>query len=296
MDRTIQVLGEETIAALRQIRCAVVGCSGTGSPVIEQLYRLGIGELMLIDPDRMGPENLNRILNSRGRDADQRSLKVDVLADAIEDSGLGNWVTAIPKDMCDPEVIQTIATCDLIFGCVDSVFARHILNKISSTYNIPYIDVGVGVHADGVGGISQATIAVHYLEPDGSSLLSRNVYDLDDVQSEILMKTDPTEFADRHSAGYIKGAVVSSPAIISINMIAAGYGVFEFLCRLRPLRDEGNADFASQRWSLSGGFVSRSCNGIRCRVVTRNQGRGDMLPLLGMPELSIGQKVGGVYA
>ena len=43
---------------------AVVGCSGTGSPVIEQLARLGVGRLVLVDPDRVEEKNLNRIVNA----------------------------------------------------------------------------------------------------------------------------------------------------------------------------------------------------------------------------------------
>ena len=71
-----------------------------------------------------------------------------------------------------------------------------------------------------------------------------------------------------------------------INTIVAGYGVFEFPCRVHNLRDESNTDFASQRWSLSGSFEARNSDGVRCGVVSRNLGRGDIRPLLGMPELS----------
>jgi len=35
------------------MRLAVVGCSGTGSPVVEQLARLGVRRLVLVDPDEI---------------------------------------------------------------------------------------------------------------------------------------------------------------------------------------------------------------------------------------------------
>lgn len=290
-DRHAQVLGEGTFAKLRRLRVAVVGCSGTGSPVIEQLFRLGVGELLLVDPDRIGPENLNRILNSRNRHARDRILKVRVATDAIEETELGTNVIAMPKDLCSPDVVEAVAQCDLIFGCVDSVFARHLINKIASTYCIPYIDVGVGLRADGAGGIAHATGAVQYLQPDGSSLLSRQVFSHDDVRADVLRRTNPDEYADQLEVGYIKGADVGQPAVISINMIFAGYGVFELLSRLHAIRDDGNSEFASQRWSLSGSVVYQQTDGERCPAVSRYLGHGDMKPLLGLPELSVSEAV-----
>ncbi len=51
--RNLQAFGPKTIQQLKKLSAVVVGCSGTGSPVIEQLTRLGIGRLLLIDPDRV---------------------------------------------------------------------------------------------------------------------------------------------------------------------------------------------------------------------------------------------------
>ena len=285
-DRHAQVLGDKTIGTLRRLKCAVVGCSGTGSPTVEQLFRLGIGELLLIDPDTIGPENLNRIINSKHLHAQSRTAKVNVLANAILDTDIGTTVSALAEDLCAPDVARQVASCDIIFGCVDSIFARHLLNKIASTYCIPYIDVGVGIKADGNGGVSHVTGAVHYLQPDGSSLMSRGVFTPDDVQADALQRSDPAEFERRLDSGYIKGAAVSRPAVMPVNIMFSGLAVYEFLCRLHPLRDEGNAEYANQRWSLSNGLRSSNVDGDRCMAVSRHLGRGDMVPLIGMPQLS----------
>lgn len=285
-DRHAQVLGESTVMTLRRLRAAVVGCSGTGSPTVEQLYRLGVGELVLVDPDVVGVENLNRIVNAGALDAQQRRTKVQLLQKAIHHAGLGTDVIALAEDLFTQDVVREVALCDVIFGCVDSVFARHVLNKLSSTYCIPYFDLGVGLQADGNGGIAHISGAVHYLQPDGSSLLSRGVYTLDAVQADALRRTDPTEHSKRLAAGYIAGANVARPAVISVNMIFSGLGVLEFLHRIHPMRDEPNGQFALQRLSLSNGLKDVQDDGERCLVVSRTLGRGDMRPLLGMPELS----------
>jgi hypothetical protein len=59
--RHAQAFGNGTTDLLRSMSVAVVGCSGTGSFVAEQLARLGIGRLVLVDPDIAGEKNLNRI-------------------------------------------------------------------------------------------------------------------------------------------------------------------------------------------------------------------------------------------
>ncbi len=285
-DRHAQVLGEGTFAKLRRLRVAVIGCSGTGSPVVEQLFRLGVGELVLVDPDTIGVENLNRIINSRGHHASRRAPKVNVLADAIEETELGTHTFPIQSDLYDPDTIRKVASCDLLFGCVDSVFARHLINKIASTYCIPYIDVGVGLKADGCGGIAHATGAVHYIQPDGSSLMSRGVFTSEDVRADAMRRFNPHEHADQIEQGYIKGAEVSRPAVITINHLFASYGVLEMLNRLHRIRHDGNENFALQRWSLSGDIVETSKDGDRCKAISRYLGRGDLKPLLGMPSLS----------
>ncbi len=290
-DRHAQVLGDATVTMMRKLRAAVVGCSGTGSPTVEQLYRLGIGELVLVDPDLVGVENLNRILNSRDQDVRGRRPKVHVLEQAIQATGLGTAVTALPQNLCDPSVIRLVATCDVIFGCVDSVFARHVLNKLASTYCIPYFDIGVGLQADGNGGISHISGAINYLQPDGSSLLSRGAFSLDDVQADALRRGNPDEYADRLASGYITGADVARPAVITVNMIFSGLGVFEFLNRMHEMRDESNGRFAMQRISLSHNLSDISEDGGRCMVVSRCLGQGDLDPLLGMPGLSEGAEV-----
>src|SRR5262249_35644661 len=87
--RHLQLFGAGTIRRLRPLSIAVVGRSGTGSPVIEQLARLGVGRLVVVDPDRVEEKNLNRILNASREDAYLRRSKVEVVARAIAAMGFG---------------------------------------------------------------------------------------------------------------------------------------------------------------------------------------------------------------
>lgn len=60
-----QLFGAGTTKLLRKLRAGVVGCSGTGSIVIELLARLGVGMLVLVDHERIEKRNLNRIPNAK---------------------------------------------------------------------------------------------------------------------------------------------------------------------------------------------------------------------------------------
>src|SRR5688500_10935071 len=46
---------------LGRLKVGVVGLGGTGSAVVEQLARLGVGELLLCDPQEFESTNVNRV-------------------------------------------------------------------------------------------------------------------------------------------------------------------------------------------------------------------------------------------
>src|SRR5215472_18970980 len=61
LERLSQAFGESAALALRQSSVAVIGAGGTGSAAIELLARAGVGQLILVDPDRVEASNLERL-------------------------------------------------------------------------------------------------------------------------------------------------------------------------------------------------------------------------------------------
>jgi hypothetical protein len=284
--RHAQAFGAGTFHALRRLSLAVVGCSGTGSPVVEMLARLGVGRLVIIDPDRVEEKNLNRILNATKDDARRGRFKVDVLARAIRLMGTGTEVVPVARNLFDAEVVKKVAECDAVFGCMDSVDGRHLLNRLAVFYSLPYFDVGVKLVADGTGGVEQICGTVHYLQPGRSTLLSRGVYTIEQVHAAALRRTNPAAYRDQLREKYITGVVEDRPAVISVNMLLASMMVNEFLARLHDFRDDGNTPFAVNRISLTQAQTYYEADGAPCPALSRHVGRGDVLPLLEMPELS----------
>ena len=290
--RVAQTFGAGTYQRLRSLRVAVVGCSGTGSPVIEQLARNCVGTLVLIDPDRIEEKNLNRILNATMDDARQGRLKVEVAGRAVSSMGLGTVVETYPRNLFDADTLLAVAECDVVFGCMDSVDGRHLLNKLATFYLLPYFDLGVKLEADGDGGVDQVCGTVHYLQPGGSSLLSRHVYTMEQVRSAGLLRIDPAVYRSQVDEGYIRGVQEDRPAVIQLNTLVASLAINEFLARLHPYRLDPNSDYAMHRISLSHGIYEHEEDGDPCALLSRHVGRGDVTPLLDWAELSIrGQAV-----
>jgi hypothetical protein len=284
--RHAQAFGAGTISQLQKLSVAVVGCSGTGSPTVEMLARLGVGRLVVIDPDRVEEKNLNRILNAHSADAEAKRLKVEVAERSVRQIGLGTEMVSIARSLFDPQAVLAVAECDVVFGCVDSIDGRHLLNRLAVFYNLPYLDIGVKLEADGFGGVDQICGTVHYLQPDRSSLLSRGVYTLDQVRAAGLKRINPAEYQEQVRSKYIAGVQEERPAVISVNLQYAAMAVNEFLARLHPYRDDDNGEFAIHRLSITQSQIYREPESEACRVLARHVGRGDVAPLLDMPELS----------
>lgn len=282
-ERHAQAFGKGTTGILSRLSVAVVGCSGTGSIVVELLARLGVKRLVLIDPDHVEERNLNRILNSGKEDAYLKRPKVEVLAKAIARMGLGQEVELLAENLVSERAIHAVAGCDVVFGCMDGVEGRHWLNRIATFYNLPYFDVGVRLDADGKGGIDCIAGAVHYLQPGLSSLLSRGVYSMNRVDAEALRRTNPAEYERQLGEGYIRGVAEDRPAVISVNMFFASMVVNEFLARIHEYRNQRNSEYGTVQGNLSEVMLLPEAEVGECQLLKKHVGRGDCVPLLDRP-------------
>jgi len=284
--RHAQAFGRGTTSLLRNLSAAVVGCSGTGSIVIEQLARLGFGRLVLVDPDVVEDKNLNRILNTTAEDARNATPKVEVAARFIRSLELGQIVVPLQNHLTNRSVVHQVAACDMVFGCMDGVEGRHLLNRLATFYNLPYFDVGIRLDADGNGGIDKIAGAVHYLQPGSSSLLSRGVYSMARLQAEELKRTDPEAYRIQVEAGYVRGVDEDRPAVISVNMLFASLTVNEMLARLHAYRIQPNGDYSQISVDLTDPHLYFEAESEDCELLRRHVGRGDVEPPLERPALS----------
>ena len=271
-----QTFGVGTMDLLRGLRVAVVGCSGTGSILIELLVRNAVGEIVLVDDDVVDEKNLNRITNVGMSDAIKREPKVTALRRAVGALGLDTTVHTHCGLTDSPTVLAALVDCDILFGCVDSAYGRYHLECIASAYLIPYFDVGVHLEADGTGGIAAADAVCHYVHPRGTSLLSRGVYSMDQVTAENYQRTDPAYYREQRVAGYLADVGEEQPAVISLNMQAACMAFNDFVARVHRYRLDMNGPFAAQRFRLVHGcYETEEHAGVPHKLFEAHCGAGD---------------------
>jgi len=129
---------------LRRARVGIVGLGGGGSHIAQQLGHLGVGEFVLIDPDIVEDTNLNRLVGATQQDVADHANKVSVAARVI---GGVNPSTQISAQTSQWQMCETaLRSCDVIFGCVDSISEREQLERAARRYLIPYLDLGMDVH------------------------------------------------------------------------------------------------------------------------------------------------------
>jgi tRNA A37 threonylcarbamoyladenosine dehydratase len=117
-------------ASLGHLSVCIIGVSGTGSMVAEQLARLGVGEIILIDFDKIEERNLNRILNATL--ANIGSLKVEIFADAIRCYRSDGEVISVPRSIATREAVLAASEADILFSCVDSAEGRHVADRLTT--------------------------------------------------------------------------------------------------------------------------------------------------------------------
>jgi hypothetical protein len=127
----------------------------------------------------------------------------------------------LAANLISQEAVLRVAECDIVFGCMDGVEGRHVLNRLATFYNLPYFDAGVRLDADGQAGIERIAGAVHYLQPGLSSLLSRGVYSMARVEAEEMQRSNPDMYRRQVKEGYLRGVEEDRPAVISVNMFFA---------------------------------------------------------------------------
>jgi len=234
----------------------VVGVSGTGSIVAEQVLRLGFGRVIFIEFDKMEAKNINRILNSTEEDARLGAAKVMIAERAAKQHRPDAIVEVYDSALASCPALTAASGADVIFCCVDSIEGRHHCDLLAQACLIPIVDIGVTIptRRDPAKGtrIGDVCGRIDFIAPGASSLFDRGVVTPDGLQREYLQSVDPIALKDLEADSYIKGAQEEAPSVISLNMRAASAGVNEWLARNFNIREENNALYSRTLFSLAG--------------------------------------------
>lgn len=262
-DRQVLALGEAGQGILARLTVGIIGAGGTGSAVAEQLARMGVRKLILVDDDRLVPSNVSRVYGSTPNQGRRKKPKVDVLSRHLQRIAPGIQVDSHVRSIIDPEMRSTLIDADVIFGCTDTDGSRATLNDLAYRYFVPVIDLGCRI--DVTGGVVRGMYGrVRYLRPGLPCLWCTGTIDGTKILQESM---SPSERKRLAASGYGSG-LGPQPSVIHLTTLVSSLGVAELLSIAMGVGPEHDGTWLSV--SLTDPFLRRvqSTGDPACRCQT----------------------------
>lgn len=228
--RNVGLFGYQGQRKLSQTRTVVVGVSGLGSPLAQQLALLGVGRVGLVEPEEIDDTNRNRFVGARENDPVPGSPKVELVERMIKEINSNVTVSAIPERLESDEAFAEIKSADWVFGCFDNDGPRFILNELCAAYAIPNIDLASEASEDGTFG-GRICVA-----SDGNGcLVCLDELDMNEVRryltgDEERRAIDAVYGIPREELGQ------SGPSVAPLNALIAAHTALEFMVSVTSMR------------------------------------------------------------
>ncbi|HTY21058.1 MAG TPA: HesA/MoeB/ThiF family protein [Geobacteraceae bacterium] len=137
----------QAISTLQQLklfrsRAVIIGCGGLGGYVVEELARLGVGNLVLIDSDVIEEHNLNRQILSTA--AVLNRPKVDVAFERVRTINPAVNVTPLKTVFFHDNGRELVQGADVVIDGLDTIPDRLELAQICHELSIPVVHGAIG--------------------------------------------------------------------------------------------------------------------------------------------------------
>ena len=241
--RQALVFGDAGQETLGQLSVAVVGTGGVGMLIVQALARLGVGQLVVIDPDHVSTSNLSRLPEARLKDATGRlgdgwlgkiirhlghnrpTAKVDLAARIIRGANPRARISTIRGDVADDDVARELLGCDFVFLAADTMLAREVVNQIAYQYLIPTLQVGSKVVVDPESGdVRDVYGVIRSLGVEHGCLRCNELVNLTKLAEEAVATAE-----QRRNQRYVDEPGIEAPSVITLNSMSAGWAVNDFM-------------------------------------------------------------------
>jgi ThiF family protein len=246
-DRQIRLFGAAGQALLRSLTVGVIGLGGVGSLVTEYLAKLGIGQFVSADPERVEISNVPRIVGAsrwdarwplthpampaaiRGAARKLATRKTTVAARQTRRAGHSTRTTAVNISVAVDHAARQFLGCDYVFLAADTAQARLVFNAIVHQYFIPGIQIGSKIVANAADGtVANAFSVVRRVWPGFGCLWCSGLISPDRLAWEAKSETEQRD--QRY------GTEEPNPSVITLNAVGAAHAVNEFLFSVLTLR------------------------------------------------------------
>jgi hypothetical protein len=197
--------------------------------VIEQLIRLGVGRLTVIDDQDLTDTNVTRVYGSGLADAGR--AKVDIARDNADRIGLGTTVRRIKASVTEQAAARALTECDVVFGCTDDNAGRLVLSKLAYWFLIPVLDVGSRIDRRD-GRLAEVLCRLNIQVPGAACAQCWGTIDPERVRAELMTRADLEAI---QAEGYAPDIDTPDPAVIAYTTLVASLAVAEFIARLTGL-------------------------------------------------------------
>ena len=271
-DRQVRMFGSAGQHILRASKVAVVGLGGVGSLVAEYIARLGVGNILLIDPDAIETSNLSRVVGATRADVETGQLKTQIAVRHAREMASDAELKPIAGDVAQRSIAKLLRDCDFIFLAADSMRARLVVNALVHQYLIPAIQMGAKIRRDSRGGLEDAMSAVRHVRPGDGCLWCNGL--INPTQLAIEAKSD----RERKEQAY--GVHEPDPSVITLNAVAAAHAVNDFLFDFLGLR-RGNGEAIYEHFHFHRRKTQRVMprRDSDCRECVQRLAMGDALEL-----------------
>ena len=241
--RQALVYGATGQRILADAKVAIIGVGGIGMLLVQSMARLGVGHLVVVDPDRVDPTNLPRLpeatlldamafLDQDGRPRWVRGIgrtlaatKVRVVRRIVRRANPVATFEGIVGDVADDDVARRVLDCDFIFLAADTMLARNVVNQIAYQYMVPTLQVGSKAVIDpGTGKLIDVYGVVRTLGTAPGCLYCNGLIDPAKLAGEAV--ADPRQRANQR---YVDDPDVHAPSVMTLNGMAAGWAANDFM-------------------------------------------------------------------
>lgn len=147
-DRMARLVGEGAMGTLRKSRVVVMGLGGVGSFAAESLARSGVGQLVLVDFDRVCVTNVNRQLHALKGNFGQP--KADLIAARVRLINPDVEAVGLEEFYCEESSDRLLSgQVDYVIDAIDQITAKCFLIAACHRRGIPVVSsMGAGARMD----------------------------------------------------------------------------------------------------------------------------------------------------
>ncbi len=136
--------------AKQEILCSskalIVGVGGLGCAASQYLVASGIGQLTLVDDDKVELTNLQRQVLHTEKSIGQ--LKVDSAVSALRGINSEVKISTLAKRLDEQALQQQILKHDVVLDCTDNLTSRNLINRLCYQNNVPLVS-GAAIRMEG---------------------------------------------------------------------------------------------------------------------------------------------------